>query len=128
LLKGAIPDGLELDHLCRNPSCVNPDHLEAVTHQVNMSRAVPYRRSVRTNTCKHGHSLDDAYLNRSGGGRVCRTCAIQKMLAWQKKHAEWTQIRWRAKHNGFPVPTIEEYRAGKVPPDYARVRCANPTE
>ena len=36
--KGPIPSGLEIDHLCRNVQCVNPDHLEAVTHQVNMRR------------------------------------------------------------------------------------------
>ena len=37
--KGLIPDGLELDHLCRNPSCINPDHLDPVTHGENMHRA-----------------------------------------------------------------------------------------
>jgi len=36
---GPVPDGLELDHLCRNPSCVNPLHLEPVTHSENMKRA-----------------------------------------------------------------------------------------
>jgi HNH endonuclease len=36
--KGPIPEGLELDHLCRNPPCVNPDHLEPVTHAINMKR------------------------------------------------------------------------------------------
>lgn len=43
LFKGAIPDGLEVDHVCRVRDCVNPDHLEAVTHQVNMIRAMPHR-------------------------------------------------------------------------------------
>ena len=38
-LVGPVPDGLELDHLCRNPSCVNPSHLEPVTHRVNLQRA-----------------------------------------------------------------------------------------
>ncbi len=38
LIKGEVPAELELDHLCRNPKCVNPDHLEAVTHQVNCQR------------------------------------------------------------------------------------------
>ena len=38
LLVGPIPEGLTLDHLCRNKLCVNPDHLEPVTHQVNILR------------------------------------------------------------------------------------------
>lgn len=37
-LRGPVPAGLELDHLCRNPACVNPDHLEPVTHQENVRR------------------------------------------------------------------------------------------
>lgn len=46
---GPIPDGLEIDHLCRNKLCVNPAHLEAVTHQENQRRAGPYRpRKYRT--------------------------------------------------------------------------------
>ena len=49
--KGPIPDGLEVDHLCRNKRCVKPDHLEAVTHQENQRRAGPYRpRKYRKST------------------------------------------------------------------------------
>lgn len=43
LHRGAIPDGLHLDHLCRVKSCVNPDHLEPVTPRENVRRAAPYR-------------------------------------------------------------------------------------
>lgn len=41
LMHGAIPEGLELDHLCRNPSCVRPDHLQPVSHTTNMRRGRP---------------------------------------------------------------------------------------
>lgn len=49
ILIGPIPEGLELDHLCRNQSCVNPDHLEPVSHQVNSQRAL-----IRL-VCPKGH-------------------------------------------------------------------------
>lgn len=43
--KGPIPEGLELDHLCRTKACVNPDHLEPVTRSENVRRGTPYRRN-----------------------------------------------------------------------------------
>ena len=43
-INGAIPDGLQIDHLCRVRNCVRPDHLEAVTHLENVRRSVPFRR------------------------------------------------------------------------------------
>jgi hypothetical protein len=67
---GPIPPGLELDHLCRNPLCVNPDHLEPVTRAENMRR-----RSVAQTHCKHGHEFtpENTYMMPSGG-RQCRAC------------------------------------------------------
>lgn len=43
---GPVPDGLEIDHLCRNESCVNPEHLEAVTHTQNMRRSSNTKLSI----------------------------------------------------------------------------------
>lgn len=70
---GQIPDGMELDHLCRNRRCVNPQHLEPVTHIENMMRCTPFAAKVMSNLCKHGHALDGV-RTRSGGGRYCKTC------------------------------------------------------
>jgi hypothetical protein len=83
LLVGPIPEGLELDHLCRNRSCVNPDHLEPVSHLTNARRGVrrfmPYElaaiKAARTE-CPRGHefSTENTYTTKKGA-RVCRTCA-----------------------------------------------------
>jgi hypothetical protein len=47
LFVGSVPGGLELDHLCRVRSCVNPDHLEAVPHAVNSGRSPIIGRAAR---------------------------------------------------------------------------------
>ncbi len=68
--RGPIPEGLEIDHLCSNRACVNPDHLEAVTHAENMKR-FNWKRSV----CLHGHPLEGANIKMfADGRRTCRTC------------------------------------------------------
>jgi hypothetical protein len=72
LMVSTIPEGMELDHLCRTPACVNPTHLDAVTHQQNM------RRHGATKTmCKHGHKYtpENTYF-RPGGSRYCRRCQM----------------------------------------------------
>jgi hypothetical protein len=76
LLVGSIPDGMELDHLCRNPACVNPDHLEVVTHRENMRRGMGvFGINARKTHCNSGHRLDeDNTIREPGGTRRCRTC------------------------------------------------------
>lgn len=73
---GPIPEGLELDHLCRNRGCVNPDHLEPVTHAENMRRGVAGERLAAKTHCSKGHVYDEAntYRRRDRVGRNCRAC------------------------------------------------------
>ena len=78
LVRGAIPDGLELDHLCKNEPCVNPSHLEPVTSRVNILRSDnPPSLNARKTHCKNGHEYTtENIIQRKGrfSGRICRTC------------------------------------------------------
>lgn len=77
LLVGPIPNRMELDHLCRNVRCVNPDHLELVSHRTNVLRGRGMgARNARKTHCPKGHPYDESntYLYPRGG-RGCLTCA-----------------------------------------------------
>ena len=78
---GAIPEGSQLDHLCRVRHCINPDHLEAVAPVENYRRGMgPTANNARKTHCKHGHEFTPANThNRPSGGRTCRECARVKL-------------------------------------------------
>lgn len=85
---GPILEGLSIDHLCRNRSCVNPDHLEPVTQQTNLLRSEktwPAKNAAKTH-CPAGHqySGSNLYLPPSGG-RKCMTCIRRQSLARSDK-------------------------------------------
>lgn len=73
---GPIPDGLVIDHLCRNRGCVNPDHLEAVTQRTNVLRGVSFAAArARQVRCLRGHRFTKANTYVAGNGtRKCRKC------------------------------------------------------
>jgi len=80
---GPIPDGLEIDHLCRNKGCVRPDHLEPVTHQENGRRA-----ATRRSHCNRNHPLVDGNLSIDNRGRrECLTCKRRRGREWARKRS-----------------------------------------
>lgn len=85
LLVGPIPDGFDLDHKCRNTLCINPDHLEPVTHQENIRRG--YALKPKTTHCRLGHEMTEAntYMKPARAKKVahreCRTCRATQIKA-----------------------------------------------
>lgn len=82
---GPVPDGLELDHLCRNRACARPSHLEPVTRLENVRRGEQAQRT----RCREGHeySPENTVLNKKGS-RVCRTCRLEKQRQWRAENRE----------------------------------------
>ncbi len=78
LFNGPIPEGLQIDHLCRNRACVNPDHLEAVTASENIRRGVgpelTRQRILGRTHCPHGHPYDEYNTRIYEGRRYCNEC------------------------------------------------------
>ena len=78
VFNGAIPKGLQIDHLCHVRCCVNPDHLEAVTPRVNALRSNSFAaKNARKTHCPNGHELSEEncvghWLRK--GQRLCRIC------------------------------------------------------
>ncbi len=84
LLVGGIPDGLQIDHLCRNPPCVNPDHLEPVTSEENTRRGIRRRKG---SSCVYGHTLsgDNLYIYPKSKQRGCRACARRRNREYSER-------------------------------------------
>lgn len=91
LLKGDIPEGLQLDHLCRNTICVNPEHLEPVTSRENTLRGnSPARFNSEKIYCIKGHSLKGKNLHigkpnkyHPRGQRYCVKCLRAKSIKYR---------------------------------------------
>ncbi len=91
---GPIPEGLEIDHLCRNRLCCNPVHLEAVTRKENVRRGLACALKPKKTHCSRGHVLNEKNLViRAYRGRSYRECRICELIRCHEHRA-----RKRAKH------------------------------
>ena len=92
IYKGKIPNGLTIDHLCRVRSCVNPDHLEAVTLRENLARGETLAaRNLAKTHCPRGHRYDDENTHTDKNGRRhCLACnrMRQKIYYWERKELQ----------------------------------------
>lgn len=98
--RGEIPDSLTIDHLCRQPACCNPDHLEAVTMKENTMRGNSFSRVNAEKThCKRGHEFtDDNTYRYKDGRRDCRTCMHIRYTAYYAKNKERIKQRGRDRY------------------------------
>lgn len=89
---GPVPDGLVLDHLCRNRICIRPGHLEPVTIGENTIRGraaeVNRARHAARTHCSAGHELTPENTRHvNAGGRRCRTCLAEWNRAYRRRKA-----------------------------------------
>lgn len=84
---GPIPDGLQIDHLCRIRWCVNPDHLEAVPLRENLRRGHGRTGRWRMTHCSSGHEFtpENTYLDPRNGTRKCRTCRTERAREYRAR-------------------------------------------
>jgi len=119
LISNKLIKGMDIDHLCRNRSCVNPKHLEQVTHKINLLRS---EKQVSTiNSKKEKCTCGNLYELNTNGGRFCKICANQNRRQSRLKNPELWKIRNkerarrnRAKKLRYLVILCFTYKISKV--------------
>jgi HNH endonuclease len=109
LIIGPIPDNLEIDHLCKNPPCCNPAHLEAVTRSVNIQRGTQgdwraeFELAKTHCPARHPYDAGNTYFTPSGH-RQCRICKAEANLRYDVKNraarAAYSRA-WRARRKAL---------------------------
>lgn len=80
------PADLDIDHLCRIRSCVNPTHLESVTRRINLLRGQTIvSAQTKRSSCPHGHPLTGANVYHWRGHRTCKACRLRRNREWVRR-------------------------------------------
>lgn len=124
-IKGPVPKGLVLDHLCRRRNCVNPSHLEPVTNEENVRRGMfPSSVNARKTHCKRGHLLagDNVMLRPGKSDRRCRACAREffkqrdlrpERQAYNKQYRETHKAECHARNQAYYKKNREKILSDK---------------
>lgn len=97
-LVGRIPDALTIDHLCRNRSCVNPEHMQPVTMRENLLRGDTFQaRNASKTHCKNGHEFTPVNTRIVNGWRQCRECMLIRKAAKRREAGMTEKGRYETK-------------------------------
>lgn len=103
LLRAPVPSNLQIDHVCRNRLCVNPDHLCPMTRKENLRRGIgPTGIRHRQIACKYGHPFDEKNTRiRKNGTRQCRRCSVRQVTEYRVRANYGARRRelWKARRD-----------------------------